>query len=59
MKKIPESQQEYLDKDINDENLESIANKLVGWEEKPDLLDLEEKPDVHDIMSMNGPAAQR
>ena len=48
-----------MHKDINDENLESIAKKLVGWEEKPDLLDLEEKPDVHDIMSMNGPAAQR
>ena len=47
--------------EISDAHLRQIAEKLVHWEEKCDLLGLEWIPDVHDIQKkyINEPKLQR
>lgn len=50
MAKIPWNNRDALDNDVeSDRHIRLIANKLTGWDLKPDLLLLDQNPDVNDI----------
>ena len=61
MRKVDKKKKAELNEDISDDgHLRHIAEKLTGWEDKPDLLKLKDNPDVQDIVhSRRDPYAQK